>query len=110
MYALTAKSIQTKTHPQTKMLFWVLFAGSRGAVNRIRIISILKNSPLNRNQLANELHLDYKTIKHHIKNLESNNLVSKIGLGYSETFFISEFLEANMNLFDEIGTKLVQSN
>jgi len=110
MNAITVKSIQAETHPQTKMLFWVLFAGSRGSVNRIRIISILKNRPLNKNQMSNELHLDYKTIKHHIKNLENNNLVSKIGIGYSETYFISEFLESNMNLFDEIGTKLVESN
>lgn len=110
MRAITIKSIQTTTHPETKMLFWILFAGSRGSINRIKIISLLKEQPSNQNQMSNELHLDYKTIKHHIHNLEKNNMVTKMGTGYSEVFFISEFLESNMELFDEIGIKLGQAN
>lgn len=92
------------------MLFWILFGGSRGANNRIKIISLLKDQPCNRNQISTELNLDYKTIKHHVNNLEKNNMLVKMGTGYSEVFFVSEFLESNMNLFDEIGTKLGQGN
>jgi len=110
MRAITIKSIETTTHPQTKMLFWVVFAGSRGAINRIKIISLLKNIPHNTNQLSTELGLDYKTIKHHMQNLEKNNMVAKFGMGHSDTFFVSEFLESNMSLFDEIGIKLGQGN
>jgi len=110
MRALTVKTIQTPSHPEAKMLFWVLFAGSRGSITRIRIISLLKNRPYNTNQLSIELSLDYKTIQHHMQTLEKNNLVSKLGMGYANTFFPSQFLESNMGLFDEIGTKLGQSN
>lgn len=110
MKAITVKTIQTPSHPEAKMLFWVLFAGSRGAITRIKIISLLKNRPYNTNQLSIELNLDYKTIQHHIQTLEKNNLVDKLGMRYANTYFPSQFLESNMSLFDEIGTKLGISN
>ena len=102
--------LETKAHKETKMLFWVLFAGSKGAITRIKIVSLLKNRPYNTNQLSTELNLDYKTIQHHMKTLEKNNLVSKLGMSYASAYFPSQFLEVNMSLFDEIGTKLGQSN
>jgi predicted transcriptional regulator len=95
--------------PHTKRLFWFLFAGSRGGLNRIKLISILKKNPLNANQLAKELSLDYKAIKHHIRVLEKNNLITKAGEKYGVTYFISPFLEVNMESFDEIVQKLEKS-
>lgn len=95
--------------PQTKRLFWFLFAGSRGGINRIKLVSILKEKPLNANQLAKEMGLDYKAIKHHIKVLEKNNIVTKAGEKYGVTYFISPFLEVNMESFDEIVQKLEKS-
>jgi len=95
--------------PQTKRLFWFLFAGSRGGLNRIKLISIIKKNPLNANQLAKELSLDYKAIKHHIRVLEKNNLITKAGEKYGVTYFISPFLEVNMESFDEIVQKLEKS-
>jgi len=95
--------------PDAKRLLWFVFAGSRGGLNRLRIISSLKEKPLNTNQLAKELELDYKAIQHHIKVLEKNNLITKIGEKYGVTFFISTFLEVNMETFEEIATKLDKS-
>jgi predicted transcriptional regulator len=95
--------------PDAKRLLWFIFAGSRGGLNRLRIISSLKEKPLNTNQLAKELGLDYKAIQHHIKVLEKNNLITKIGEKYGVTFFISTFLEVNMETFEEIATKLDKS-
>ena len=95
--------------PYTKRLFWFIFAGSRGGLNRLRIISILNKTPSNINQLAKELNLDYKAIQHHIKVLEKNNMITKIGEKYSITYFISIFLEANMETFKEIEQKLDKS-
>lgn len=95
--------------PDAKRLLWFVFAGSRGGLNRLRIISSLKVKPLNTNQLAKELDLDYKAIQHHIKVLEKNNLITKIGEKYGVTFFISTFLEVNMETFEEIATKLDKS-
>ena len=92
-----------------KRLFWFIFAGSRGGLNRLRIISSLRENPLNTNQLAKELGLDYKAIQHHIKILEKNNLITKMGEKYGVTYFISTYLEVNMETFEEIATKLDKS-
>jgi predicted transcriptional regulator len=88
---------------------WFVFAGSRGGLNRLRIISKLKEKPLNTNQLAGELGLDYKAIQHHISVLEKNNLITKEGEKYGVTFFLSTFLEVNIESYDEIAKKLDKS-
>ena len=95
--------------PYVKRLFWFIFAGSRGGLNRLRIIGVLKEKPLNINQLAKELALDYKAIQHHIKILEKNNLVISVGEKYGITYFISTFLEVNMETLKEIEKKLDKS-
>jgi len=103
---LIVRTIKAKTHPETKKLFWLLFAGSRGSDARIRIMSVLRKRPRNRNQLAIELGIDYKNIQHHIKVLEENNLVKKIGIHYGVTYYISELFMHNEIAFDEIRNKL----
>ena len=106
MQTLQARTIEAKSHLQTKIVFWVLFVGSRGTTNRIRIMSALRKRPRNRNQLAKELGIDYKNIQHHIKVLEGNNLVKKIGNAYGVTYCVSAFFENNETVFDEIVAKL----
>ena len=95
--------------PYVKRLLWFVFAGSKGGINRIRLISVLRKTPLNTNQLAKELGLDYKAIQHHLTVLEKNNLVTRVGDKYGATLFISTFLEVNLETFDEIVTKLEKS-
>lgn len=95
--------------PYAKRLLWFVFTGSKGGLNRIRLISVIRKTPLNANQLAKELGLDYKAIQHHVNVLEKNNLLTRVGEKYGATFFISTFLEVNLETFDEIVTKLEQS-
>ncbi len=95
--------------PDVKRLLWFIFAGSRGGLNRLKIISKLIENPLNTNQLAKKLELDYKAIKHHIRILEKNNLITSVGEKYGITYFISTFLEANMETFEEVEKKLDKS-
>jgi predicted transcriptional regulator len=95
--------------PYAKRLLWFVFTGSRGGLNRVRLISVIRKTPLNANQLAKELGLDYKAIQHHVNVLEKNNLITRVGEKYGATFFISTFLEVNLETFDEIVTKLEQS-
>ena len=103
---LIVRTIKAKTHPETKKLFWLLFAGSRGSDARIRIMSVLRKRPRNKNQLATELGIDYKNIQHHIKVLEENNLVKKTGNQYGMTYYVSELFMHNEITFDEIRYKL----
>ncbi len=102
MQILRASTIEAKTHLQTKKLFCFLFVHSRGRTNRIRIMSVLRKTPRNRNQLAIELGMEYKLVQHHIKILEKNNLVKKIGKPYGVTYYISELFINNEIVFDEI--------
>lgn len=95
--------------PHTKRLLWFLFAGSRGGINRMKLVLTLKENPQNANQLSKKLGLDYKAIQHHIRVLEKNNIISKAGEKYGVTYFISPFLEVNMETFDEIVQKLEKS-
>ncbi len=88
--------------PEAKRLLWYLFAGSRGGENRIRIIDLLKERPQNMNQLAEALGVDYKLVQHHIGVLEKNNMVTKIGEKYGVLYFISNYLEANIEAFNEV--------
>ncbi len=106
MQTLKARTLKAKSHLQTKIVFWLLFVGSRGGTNRIRIISALRKRPRNRNQLATELGVDYKNIQHHIKILEKNNLVTKVGNNYGVTYCVSALFENSEIVFDEIVDKL----
>jgi DNA-binding transcriptional ArsR family regulator len=85
-----------------KRLLWFLFAGSRGGENRIRIIDLLKNQPYNMNQLAEALGLDYKAVQHHVGVLEKNNMVTRAGEKYGVPYFVSNYLDANIDSFNEV--------
>lgn len=75
----------------------------------MRLVSTIRQKPLNANQLAKELGLDYKAIQHHIGVLEKNNMITKVGDRYGATYFLSTFLEVNLEAFDEIVRKLEKS-
>jgi len=87
---------------EAKRLLWYLFAGSRGGENRIKIIDLITEQPHNINQLAEALGIDYKSVQHHIGVLEKNNMVTKVGEKYGVIYFISNYLEANIQAFNEI--------
>ncbi len=87
-------------------LVWYLLVGTRGAQSRILIIKTLQKRPMNRNQLAKELNLDYKTIEHHLKLLCDNMLLSVINKGsYGEVYIISPQLKNTNDTLKEIMDK-----
>ena len=96
--------------PSAKRLFWYLFAGTRGGDTRIKIVILLKDKPYNTNRLAEALGLDYKSVQHHLDVLEKNNLITRQGEKYGVLFFISPYLEAKIDAFDEVVAKLLKRN
>jgi DNA-binding transcriptional ArsR family regulator len=92
-----------------RRILWWVFAGNRGGSNRARIIIAIKRQPLNANQLAQALGLDYKTVRHHLSVLLKNHLILKVGEGYGTIYFISPDLEQNyeefLRIWDKIGRK-----
>jgi len=99
-------STQRKPDKQTRKLLLYLFTSTRGGLTRLRIIMHLLDQPYNTHQLSKELDLDYKAIQHHMKVLEKNNMVSKIGEKYGAIFHLSTFLEINIGALDEAIEKL----
>lgn len=84
-----------------KNLVWYLFVGTRGGETRIRIVLALKKQPMNANQLAKKLNLDYKTIQHHLKILCDNDLLSAVGKEkYGSVYFVSEMM---LSLWNDFG-------
>jgi DNA-binding transcriptional ArsR family regulator len=96
--------------PNAKRLLWYLFAGSRGGDNRIRIIDLLKERPYNMNQLAEAMGVDYKAVQHHIGVLEKNNMVTRTGEKYGVLYFISNYLEVNIEAFNEVRAAIEKKN
>jgi len=98
-----------KVDRQTKSLLSYLFEGTRGGTNRLRIILLLTERSLNAHQIAKELDLDYNSIEHHIAILEKNNMITRVGPRYGAMFFLSTFLEVNIEAFNEIIKKFAKS-
>jgi len=97
--------LASNTRSLRYLLGW-LIAGSRGGATRAKIIETLKETPQNANQLANQLGMDYRTIRHHLKVLEKNRLITTAGEGYGTTYFLSPALEENYVLFEEIVNRM----
>jgi DNA-binding transcriptional ArsR family regulator len=89
-----------------KYLLGWLIAGTRGGISRAKIIQILRETPQNANQLANQLGMDYRTIRHHLSVLEKNKIITSTGEGYGVTYFLSPTMEANYAVFEEILKKI----
>ena len=87
------------------VLGW-LIAGTRGGVTRAKIIRVLREAPQNANQLATLLEMDYRTIRHHLKVLQKNKLITSAGEGYGTTYFLSTLLEDNYAVFEEIVKRI----
>jgi DNA-binding transcriptional ArsR family regulator len=92
--------------PELRRLLWFLLGGTRGGENRARIISQLRERPSNLNQLARQLGLEYRAVKHHMEVLRRNSLVLSSGEKYGVTYLLTPWLESNYGVFEEICTRL----
>ena len=89
-----------------KYLLGWLIAGTRGGPTRAKIILELKETPQNANQLATSLKMDYKTMRHHLDVLEKNKIITSVGDRYGATYFLTQVIEDNFSLFEEIVKKI----
>jgi len=91
---------------------WHLIAGTRGGVNRARIIWILRDGPLNANLIAGRLGLDYKTIRHHLDVLRDNGVVMCMGRdnGYATLYALSPRLRNHFEEFLEVWARFGETS
>ena len=84
-----------------KRVIWWLIVGTKGGVNRARIIRALNERPYNANQLTELLGLDYKTVRHHLKVLQDNKIITATGDRYGTVYFLSSCMEKEYEVFKE---------
>ena len=89
-----------------RRIIWWVFTGNRGGGNRARLIVMLREQPLNANQLAQKLGMDYKTVRHHLSVLMKNRMVTEVGEDYGAMYFVSPELEQNFDEFLKIWDKM----
>ncbi len=86
---------------------WYLIAGTRGGINRARILWSLRTRPHNANDLAGYLSLDYKTVRHHLDVLRENGCVMALGNeGYGMLYALSPHLQTHFEEFLEIWRRM----
>ncbi|WP_455645644.1 ArsR/SmtB family transcription factor [Methanosphaera sp.] len=90
-----------------KVLLWLIL-GTKGGLNRAKIIKKLKERPYNLNQLSKELDLNYRTISHHIDKLEEMNIVEPHGNSYGKMYFLTDEINETYDEFEEILNQVEQ--
>jgi len=65
---------------------WYVLTGTRGGTNRVRLLRALDEHPRNANQLADDLDLDYKTVRHHLDVLVENDVLQSSGDDYGAVY------------------------
>lgn len=83
-------------------LLWWLFAGSAGAKTRALVLFNLRDQPKNAQQLSQSLRLDYTTVRHHLRVLETNRIVLAEGDKYGRVYFVSENMESHWTTLEGI--------
>ncbi|WP_316506358.1 ArsR family transcriptional regulator [Nitrosopumilus sp.] len=106
MNTFTWKKLETSCSSKTKQLFWDLFCKYNVTISRTKIMKIVRKKQLNTYQISQETGLDHKTVLHHLRILEKNNLVVKMGPRYGGKFFPTLLFQQYEALFDEILLKL----
>ena len=83
-------------------VLWYVLTGTRGGANRVRLLRAIDERPRNANQLAEDLDLDYKTVRHHLDVLVKNDVVRNSGDGYGAVYLPSERARHHWETVEEI--------
>lgn len=83
-------------------VLWYVLSGTRGGPNRVRILRALEEQPRNANQLAEDLDLDYKTVRHHLDVLLENDIVQRSGEDYGAVYLPSERVKIHWETVETI--------
>jgi predicted ArsR family transcriptional regulator len=85
---------------------WYLLTATRGGENRARLIRALSERPRNANQLADQLDVRYKTIRHHLDMLEDHGVVEPGDNEYGKLYFLTDRFEQHRESFEEIMAEI----
>ena len=97
---------QSRPDSRFKMILWSIIAGTRGGINRAKILNLIKDTPMNANKIATVLNLDHKTIAHHVKILSKNDLIVKAEKDYAAEYQLTQIMKDNQSVLEEIIQKI----
>lgn len=83
-------------------VLWYVLTGTRGGPNRARLLRAVDERPRNANQLAEDLDLDYKTVRHHLEVLEDNDVIEKSGDEYGAIYLPTDRARQYWETIEEI--------
>ncbi len=92
--------------PRFKNILWFIIAGTKGGINRAKILNLIKDTPMNANKIATVLELDHKTIVHHVKILSKNELIVKAEKDYGAEYQLAQIMKDNQSVLEEIMEKI----
>lgn len=81
---------------------WQVLAGTRGGPNRVRILRALDERPRNAHQLAEDLDLAYKTVRHHLDVLVDNDVVRATDDDYGAVYLPSDRTRVEWDTVEDI--------
>jgi DNA-binding transcriptional ArsR family regulator len=85
---------------------WYVLTGTRGGPNRVRLLRALDERPRNANQLAEDLDLDYKTVRHHLDVLVDNDMVRSTGDDYGAVYLPTERIQHHWETVEEVTAQV----
>lgn len=88
-------------------VLWYLLASSRGGESRARILRAIDDQPRNANQLADELELDYTTVRYHLDVLIEDNVLKQTGDGYGDVYLPTDQARHNWETVLEITEQVL---
>ncbi len=97
---------QSTPDPRFKNILWFIITGTKGGINRAKILNLIKDTPMNANKIATVLNVDYKTIVHHVKILSKNELIVKAGKDYGAEYQLTQIMKENQSVLEEILQKI----
>jgi DNA-binding transcriptional ArsR family regulator len=83
-------------------VLWHVLASSRGGPTRVRIVRAIDEQPRNANQLAEELDLDYTTVRHHLDVMMENNVVRSTEDDYGAVYLFTDQVRSHWDVVEEI--------
>ncbi|EMA43764.1 winged helix-turn-helix domain-containing protein [Halococcus saccharolyticus] len=83
-------------------VLWYVFVGTRGGENRARLLRALDDQPRNPNQLADDLDLDYTTVRHHLDVLVENDVLRNSGDEHGAIYLPTDRARTNWETVEEI--------
>ncbi len=91
-------------------IWWWIFMGSKGGITRAKIMKEILKTPLNTNQLAERLNLNYKTVEHHLNILMENKLIeTPMGHRYGALYYPTQLVILKKDIIEKILREVLEN-